>query len=89
MSSLKLKFLIVQSCCIHKKLHKIFKFQGQFDLEGQGHQFSNTSEILRSSMNSLSVKAKYQIGQFKSLKQIFYKFEGQFDLECSRSRVLK
>ena len=29
-------------------------------------------------MNSLSVKAKFQIGQFKSLKQIFCKFEGQF-----------
>ena len=30
-------------------------------------------------MNSLSLKAKFQIGQFKSLKQIFCKFdlEGQ------------
>ena len=37
-------------------------------------------------MNSLSVTAKFQIGQFRSLKQIFYKFEGQFDLERSRSR---
>ena len=29
--------------------HKIFKFQGQFDLggQGQGHQFSNTSEIFK------------------------------------------
>ena len=35
----------------------------------------------RWSMNSLSVKAKFHIGQFKSLKQIFSKFEGQFDLE--------
>ena len=24
-----------------------FKFKGQFDLEGQGHQFSNMSEIFR------------------------------------------
>ena len=32
-------------------------------------------------MNSLSVKAEFQIGQFKSLKQIFCKFEGHFDLE--------
>ena len=32
-------------------------------------------------MNSLSVKAKFQIGKFKSLKQIFCKFEGQFDIE--------
>ena len=32
-------------------------------------------------MNSLSVKAKFQIDQFKSLKQIFCKFEGQFDLQ--------
>ena len=32
-------------------------------------------------MNSLGVKAKFQIGQFKSLKQIICKFEGKFDLE--------
>ena len=32
-------------------------------------------------MNNLSVKAKFKIGQFKSLKQIFCKFEGQFDIE--------
>ena len=32
-------------------------------------------------MNSLSEKAKFQIGQFKSLKQIFCKFEDQFILE--------
>ena len=32
-------------------------------------------------MNHLSVKAKFQIGQFKSLKQIFCKFEGKFDLK--------
>ena len=32
-------------------------------------------------MNSLSVKAKFQIGKFKCLKQIFCKFEGQFDIE--------
>ena len=37
------------SSCIHKELHKIFKFKGQFDLEGQGqgHQFSNMSKIFR------------------------------------------
>ena len=29
----------------------------------------------------LSVKAKFQLGQFKSLKQIFSKFVGQFDFE--------
>ena len=29
----------------------------------------------------LKCKGKFQIGQFKSLKQIFCKFEGQFDLE--------
>ena len=45
-------------------LQNIFKSQGQFDLEGQVHQFSNTSEIFRS-MNSLSVKAKFQMGQLK------------------------
>ena len=32
-------------------------------------------------MNSLGVKAKYQIGPFNSLKQIFCKFVGQSDLE--------
>ena len=32
-------------------------------------------------MNSLSAKAKFQMGQIKSLKQIFCKFVGQFDLE--------
>ena len=32
-------------------------------------------------MNSLSVKAKFQMGQFKSLKQTSSKFVGQFDLE--------
>ena len=32
-------------------------------------------------MNSLNVKAKFPIGQFKSLKQIFCKFVGQSDLE--------
>ena len=42
-SSFKLK--LFKSCCIHTELHKIFKFQ--FDLEGQGHQFSNTIEIFR------------------------------------------
>ena len=31
-------------------------------------------------MNSLSVKAKFQMGQSKSLKQIFPNFVGQFDL---------
>ena len=34
---------------VHKKLHKSFKFQGQFDLEGQGqgHQFSKSYETFR------------------------------------------
>ena len=40
-------------------------------------------------MNSLSVKAKSQIGQFKSLKQIFCKFERQFDLETQGHKLLK
>ena len=70
-----------KSCPIHKELHKFFKFQGIFDLESQGHQFSNTSETFGCLLNSLSVKTKFQIDQFKSLKEIFCKFEGQFDLE--------
>ena len=28
------------------------------------------------------IKAKFQIAKFKSLKQIFCRFEGQYDLEC-------
>ena len=32
-------------------------------------------------MNSLSEKEKLEIGQLKSIKQIFSKFESQFDLE--------
>ena len=32
-------------------------------------------------MNSLCVKVKLQMGQFKSLKQICCKFEDKFDLE--------
>ena len=32
-------------------------------------------------MNSLSVKTKFQTGQFKSLTQISCNFEGQFDLK--------
>ena len=64
---------------------KIFQFQGQFNLEGQGqgHQFSNLSEIFRRSINSLNVTAKFHMGQYKSLKQILSnnKFLGQFDLE--------
>ena len=31
-------------------------------------------------MNSLGVKANFQMGQFESLKQIFPYFVGQFDL---------
>ena len=33
-------------------------------------------------MNSLSVKAKFQMGQFKNLKQIFCKFVGQSDFKA-------
>ena len=62
---------------------KFLNFKANLTLkcQGQGHQFANTSEILRWSMNSLSVKVKFQIGQFESFKQIFCKFEGQFDIE--------
>ena len=54
-----------KSYYIHKELHKMFKFQFDLECQGQGHQFSNTSEIFSWSLNSLSVKAKFQIGQFK------------------------
>ena len=40
-------------------------------------------------MNSLSVKAKFQIAQFKSSKQIFCKFAGQFDLKGQGQQFLE
>ena len=40
-------------------------------------------------MSSLSVKVKFQIGQFKSLEQIFCKFEVNFDLECRGHKFLE
>ena len=45
--------------------HKMFKFQGQFDLEGQGqgHQFSNLSETFRCLINSSSWKLKFEVVQ--------------------------
>ena len=36
---------------------------------------------LKVKVTSLSVKAKFRIYQCKSLKQVFYKFGGQSDLE--------
>ena len=36
-----------------------------------------------------SKETKFQLGQFKSLKQIFCKFEGQFDLEGQGHKFLK
>ena len=51
---------------IHKESHKILKFQGQFDLkgQGQGHHFSNTSETFRCPINSSSWKVKLEMVQF-------------------------
>ena len=64
---------MVQSYQIHRELHKHLNFYDKFDNEGQGqgHHVSKKSEISRLSMNSLSVKTKFQTGQFKSLQQIF------------------
>ena len=39
--------------------------------------------------NSLSVNAKFLKRQFKSLKQIFYKFEGQFERQGQGHKFLK
>ena len=36
------------------KNHTKFLFEGQFDLEGQGHQFSNSSGTFRFLINSSS-----------------------------------
>ena len=44
---------------------KFLKFQGQFDLEGQGHQFSKPSETFRCLVNSSSWKVKSS-SSFKS-----------------------
>ena len=41
---------MVQKLLHSERLHKIFKFQGQFDRQGQGHQFSNLSELFRLSV---------------------------------------
>ena len=55
-------FLMNKSCCIHNELHKFFKFQGQFDLDGkgQGHQFSNPPEIFGCSIKQFKVGGKIQ-----------------------------
>ena len=45
-----------------------FKFQGRFDLEGQGHQFSNPSETFRCLINSLSWKVKFEMVQCLTVK---------------------
>ena len=60
--TLKVKFLWFKICCIHKELHKIFKFQGKFYREGQGqgHQFSNPSETFICLINSSSWKVKFE-----------------------------
>ena len=39
-------------------------------------------------MINKQIKVKFQIGQFKSLKQIFCKFEGQIDLEGQGQQFL-
>ena len=39
-------------------------------------------------MNSLSVKAKFQIGQFENVKQIFSPFVGKFDFKGQGHRFL-
>ena len=60
------------------------KFQGQFNLEGQGqgHQFLNPSETFRCSISSSSSwKVKFKMVQCLTVKIKFWKFEGQFDFE--------
>ena len=54
------KFLVqvVKFTWNHTKF--ILKFQGQFYLEGQGHQFSNQSETIRCLIISLSWKIKFE-----------------------------
>ena len=48
-----------------QRIIQIFKFEGQFDLEGQGqgHQFSNPSETFRCLTNGSSWKVKYELVQ--------------------------
>ena len=46
----------------------IFKFQGQFYLEGQGHQFLNPSETFRYLINISSWKVKFEAVQCLTVK---------------------
>ena len=39
------------------------KSEGQYDLEGQGHKFSNSSESFVWSIRSLNLKVKFQTVQ--------------------------
>ena len=57
-----------KSCCIHKESHKIFKYQGKFDLQGQCHWFSNPTEIFRLSMNRSGWKVKAEMVQLVKTK---------------------
>ena len=73
-----------KSCHSHKELHKILKFQGQFDLEGQSqtHQCSKPAETFRWSIHSSSVKVKFQMGQSKSLHQYFISLKANMTMEA-------
>ena len=73
--------MINTCCCIHKELHKIFKLQGHYDLEAQGQEFSNSSKTFRCLINRSSQKVKFGSGPFLTLKQKFWKFEGNLTLK--------
>ena len=74
---------MVQCCCTHKELYKILSFKANLTLKVKVKvtSFQSRQSFFKRSMIILSVKAKLQIGQFKSVNQIFCMFEGQFDLE--------
>ena len=55
---------------------KFLSLKANFTSKVKVTRFSNTTEIFRRSINSSSVKAKFQMCQYKSLKQIFSKFVG-------------
>ena len=67
---------------------KFLGLKAKLTLKVKSRHFSNTSEIFRRSMNSLSVKANSKYVNLK-VKQIFCKFEGQFDIEDQGHKFLK
>ena len=50
-------------------MHKQLQFHDRSEGQGQGHKFQTCPKLLDDSINSLSVKVKFQMGQCKSLNK--------------------